>query len=174
MKFLTANENLEADSLSRLPVRQESANDAEETFYSLRLQSMPVTHKDIARATSHDQLQCRVLALTSTEWPNFTDDVELKPFFDRRTQLATHQGCLRWGMRVVVPATLRSLVLRELYGGHPGSVRSKELARSYVWWPSIDADLESHVKGRKPWEERRSNPNSAPLHPWSWPTSPWK
>lgn len=174
LKFRPANENLEADCLSRLPVRQESANDAEETFYSLRLQSMPVTHKDIARATSHDQLLCRVLELTSTGWPNFTDDVELKPFFDRRTQLTTHQGCLLWGMRVVVPAKLRSLVLQELHDGHPGIVRSKELARSYVWWPSIDADLESHVKACKPCQEQRSAPNSAPLHPWSWPTSPWK
>ncbi|XP_049275735.1 uncharacterized protein LOC119406608 [Rhipicephalus sanguineus] len=81
---------------------------------------MPITHKDIARATSHDQLLCRVLELTSTGWPNFTDDVELKPFFDRRTQLTTHQGCLLWGMRVVVPAKLRSLVLQELHDGHPG------------------------------------------------------
>ncbi|KAL1477958.1 hypothetical protein MTO96_035341 [Rhipicephalus appendiculatus] len=51
-----------------------------------------------------------------------------------------------FGMRVIVPAKLRSLLLDELHEGHPGIVRSKQLARSYVWWPSIEADLEHRVK----------------------------
>ncbi|KAL1476768.1 hypothetical protein MTO96_036266 [Rhipicephalus appendiculatus] len=51
-----------------------------------------------------------------------------------------------FGMRVIVRAKLRSLLLDELHEGHPGIVRSKQLARSYVWWPSIEADLEHRVK----------------------------
>ncbi|XP_037564359.1 uncharacterized protein LOC119443722 [Dermacentor silvarum] len=49
-------------------------------------------------------------------------------------------------MQVIVPAKLRNLLLDELHEGHPGIVRSKQLARSYVWWPSIEADLEHRVK----------------------------
>ncbi|XP_049519647.1 uncharacterized protein K02A2.6-like [Dermacentor silvarum] len=55
-------------------------------------------------------------------------------------------GCITFGMRVIVPAKLRNLLLDELHEGHPGIVRSKEQARSYVWWPSIEADLENRVK----------------------------
>ncbi|KAL1446312.1 hypothetical protein MTO96_044617 [Rhipicephalus appendiculatus] len=55
-----------------------------------------------------------------------------------------------FGMRVIVPAKLRSLLLDELHEGHPGIVRSKQLARSYVWWPSIEADLEHRVKACGP------------------------
>ncbi|KAL1470421.1 hypothetical protein MTO96_040447 [Rhipicephalus appendiculatus] len=51
-----------------------------------------------------------------------------------------------FGMRVIVPGKLRSFLLDELHEGHPGIVRSKQLARSYVWWPSIEADLEHRVK----------------------------
>ncbi|KAL1477957.1 hypothetical protein MTO96_035340 [Rhipicephalus appendiculatus] len=51
-----------------------------------------------------------------------------------------------FGMRVIVPVKLRSLLLDELHEGHPGIVRSKQLARSYVWRPSIQADLEHRVK----------------------------
>ncbi|KAL1470294.1 hypothetical protein MTO96_040514 [Rhipicephalus appendiculatus] len=50
------------------------------------------------------------------------------------------------GVRVIVPAKLRNLLLGELHDGDPGIVRSKQLARSYVWWPSIKADLEHRVK----------------------------
>lgn len=38
------------------------------------------------------------------------------------------------GMRVVVPEKFRKIVLDELHEGHSGVVRTKELARSYVWW----------------------------------------
>lgn len=51
-----------------------------------------------------------------------------------------------FGMRVIVPEKLRNLLLDELHEGHPGIVRSKQLARSYVWWPSIEVDLEQRVK----------------------------
>lgn len=66
----------------------------------------------------------------------------------------------------------RPLVFQGLHDGHPGLARTKELARSYVWWPSID--LEAHLKQCKPCQEQRNVPNNAPLHPWSWPTAPWK
>ncbi|XP_049520472.1 uncharacterized protein K02A2.6-like [Dermacentor silvarum] len=68
-----------------------------------------------------------------------------QPFF-RRNELTVQQGCIMFGMRVIVPAKLRDLLLDELHEVHPGIVRSKQLARSYVWWPSIEADLEHRVK----------------------------
>nr|XP_050045684.1 uncharacterized protein K02A2.6-like [Dermacentor andersoni] len=92
----------------------------------------------------------------------------------RRLQIGVHQGCLMYGLRVVIPPPLREAVLDELHLGHPGIVRSKELARSYVWWPSIDAYLETKVRSCQACQEQRNDPVKAPLHPWSWPTAPWR
>ncbi|XP_049523015.1 uncharacterized protein K02A2.6-like [Dermacentor silvarum] len=78
------------------------------------------------------------------------------------------------GTRVVVPAKLQGFVLDELHDGHPGIVRSKELARSYVWWPTLEADLELRIRSCASCQEQRNAPTKAPLHPWSWPTSPWQ
>ena len=36
--------------------------------------------------------------------------------------------------------------MEELHQTHPGVSRMKSLAISYVWWPSVDADLEAKVK----------------------------
>lgn len=54
--------------------------------------------------------------------------------------------CLMTGERVVIPRELQAKVLKELHIGHPGIVRMKKLARSYVYWPSVDKDCEDVVK----------------------------
>ncbi|XP_040355417.1 uncharacterized protein K02A2.6-like [Ixodes scapularis] len=91
----------------------------------------------------------------------------------RRRELTVHERCLMHGMRVVVPPKLQQLVLEELHQGHPGIVRSKALARSYVWWPSLETDLENQVRHCTACQQQRHMPEKAPLHPWSWPTQPW-
>lgn len=78
------------------------------------------------------------------------------------------------GMRVVVPKTLRILLLAELHQGYQGIVRIKELARSYVWWPSLDSDIERQVKSCQACQEQHNVAPKAPLHPWAWPTPPWQ
>ena len=71
---------------------------------------------------------------------------ELQSFYTHRNELTVESGVLLWGMRVVVPTRLRHTVLEQLHESHPGVTRCKQLVRSYVWWPCIDADIEHLVK----------------------------
>ncbi len=50
----------------------------------------------------------------------------------------------------------------------------KGLARSFVWWPGIDNDLEEKVKECQQCQLTRHSPPKAPLHPWNFPTSTWE
>ena len=50
----------------------------------------------------------------------------------------------------------------------------KAIARSYVWWPGFNGDLETLVKSCPKCQSCRSAPAVAPLHPWLWPTQPWQ
>ena len=52
--------------------------------------------------------------------------------------------------RIIVPKQGREKLLALLHEGHPGICKMKGLARSYVWWPNIDADLEVQVKQCNP------------------------
>ena len=49
----------------------------------------------------------------------------------------------------------------------------KALARSFVWWPQIDDDLEEVVKRCKQCQCLQNQPPVAPLQPWEWPEKPW-
>ena len=82
-------------------------------------------------------------------------------------------GCLLWGGRVLIPLVLRPSLLTELHSDHTGASRMKELARSYLWWPGMDKELENLVKTCSLCMEHRPMPQKAELHPWEWPKHPW-
>jgi len=47
---------------------------------------------------------------------------------------------------VVIPFTLQTLVLQELHRTHIGISKMKQLACRYVYWKSIDKDIERLVR----------------------------
>ena len=49
----------------------------------------------------------------------------------------------------------------------------KEIARSFVWWPNCDKDIEFTVRNCSTCQQVKSPPAMAPLTPWTWPTMPW-
>ena len=63
--------------------------------------------------------------------------------------------------------------MEQLHDCHPGMSRMKNLARSFVWWPGIDKDIEETVKTCAPCQKARNLPPTAPLQPWEWQTRPW-
>ena len=75
---------------------------------------------------------------------------------------------------MVIPTGLRSRVLEELHDVHPGIVRMKALARSYVWWPGVDQDIEDAVRHCQVCQVNQSKPAAATAHPWEFPTKPWE
>ena len=128
---------------------------------------------EIRTGTRCDPILSQVIKFVQHGWPNHNSDETLKPYFTGKDELSVQDGCLLWGNRVVVPPKERARVAEELHETHPGICRMKALARSYVWWPKMDADLEQTVRQCSPYQENRKSPPEAPLHPWEWPYKPW-
>ena len=148
--------------------------DAEEIFHISHFETLPVTSDAIARETRRDRVLSRVYEQVKNGWKEGNHDELLKPFYNRKSEITLHQGCLLWGIRVIVPAKLRSRIQDLLHEGHPGVVRMKAVARSYVWWPGIDSQIEQTVKCCDGCQLTQKMPQVAPLHPWEWPSAPWE
>ena len=101
-------------------------------------------------------------------------DDSLKPFYQRKDQLITNQGCLLWGTRVIIPPSLQVRLLQELHHTHPGMVKMKLLARSYMWWPRMDSNIEEIVRSCNECAAQCGLPPVAPLHSWPWANQPMK
>ena len=167
-----------ADSLSRLPLNHDSPSqqdieeDAEiETFYINQLETLPVKCDAIQRETRRDTLLSTVYDRVTRGW-NMSESKELTPYFSRRNELTIHHDCLLWGMRVVIPSSLRPKIL--VHTDHIGVVKMKSLARSHVWWPGIDHDIEILAKSCSGCQNVKHAPPSAPIHPWEWSSRPWQ
>lgn len=72
----------------------------------------------------------------------------------------------------MVPEKLRANVLKELHLTHMRIVKMKSVARSYFWWPGIDADIKNESKTCRECIQVRDNPPSTTLNPWAWPGKP--
>ena len=67
----------------------------------------------------------------------------------------------------------RDTLLDELHDTHPGIVKMKAVARSYLWWPGLDREIEMRVKGCNICQIYNKQPPVSPLHPWEWPGHTW-
>ena len=144
-EYPSSAEHANADALSRLPCDISPTKEEAEMFFS-GLDELPVDSKDISRHTRRDPVLARVLEYTLVGWPNHVTEEEMKPYFTHRKELTADQGCVLWGMRVIIPPLLRNGLLQGLHEEQPGIVAMKTIAWSYLWWPNLDAEIELIMK----------------------------
>ena len=101
-----------------------------------RLEALPVCADDIADWTASDPVLQQVLKKAQQGRGDKCPDPGLQSFFIRRDELSTHNGCILWGNRVVVPPRGQQQLLEALHTAHPGIVRMRKLGTqlSLVAW----------------------------------------
>ncbi|XP_035895367.1 uncharacterized protein LOC118516598 isoform X3 [Anopheles stephensi] len=98
---------------------------------------------------------------------------ELAQFHNRREALTTVGDCILFGERIVIPAALQQRCLRQLHQGHPGIQRMKAIARSFVYWPSLDSDIADRVASCEACQAAAKSPPSQIPSCWPKPPGPW-
>ena len=178
IRYKPGKEHCNADGLSRLPLKSQETEEEVSFIHLLsELDSSPITAQEIKSSLKKDLTLSRVREYLRSGWPskNALDDQFLS-FYSKRDELSVEDDIVLYGPRVVVPndKVLRQKILAELHATHPGIVKMKLLARSYVWWPQIDSELEQEVRTCSQCQENQRNPVKVPIHPWEFPENPWE
>ena len=179
LKYVPGVEIPNADCLSRFPVEEPGFQVPEVGEEVLLLEHMDYTTvnaSDIRRWTDRDPVLSKVRQAILSAWRTDMDEaeVEMKPYYSRKDELTVLKGCILWGSRVVIPPQGREALTEELHATHTGIVKMKNLARSYLWWPKMDQDLERKVNACRECQSVRIMTDSKqPLHPWEYPDRAW-
>ena len=100
---------------------------------------------------------------------NVEINVDFKAFRKLSDSLSVFHGCLLQGTRIVIPRSLQSQILDILHIGHFGMDRMKQLARTAVYWPGIDSDIELTSRRCTSGGEHQNKPSKLPVYPWMLP-----
>ena len=97
-----------------------------------------------------------------------------EPFVRYRDALHLHDGVILYEDRVVVPSSLRRIVLENLHSAHQGVSSMILRAQSIVFWPGMTYDVQQ-IRSRC-FECNRNAPSQAPLPPQQTdpPTTPFE
>lgn len=178
IEFVPSARNCFADALSRLPLQTTTTesildNKLDSSYFNYVEDELPITFHEIRAETRRDPLLNKIMSYVKFGWPDKVQSEIEKTFYLKRETLFIEYDCLVWGYRVVIPKRLRSQVLEELHNGHIGVVKMKQVARNYLWWEGLDADIARVCHECGPCAAHRPAPPHAPLHSWSWPDEPW-
>lgn len=176
IEFRPTDQHANADGLSRLPMPDSDLieTSVDPTVFNIsQLEALPVDVVKLRQATASDPLLSKVYRYTKSGWPGQVPD-SLCQFHSRQHELTVEEGCILWGVRVLIPKKLRERLLQELHTDHPGVSRMKSIARSYMWWPGLDSDIEKLAKACTSCKAAKNAPPQVPLQPWTWPSQPWQ
>ena len=171
--------NSNADALSRLPMQNtvdefevKIPGDVVLVLDHLNQQTT-TTAAQIRNHTRRDPTLAKVLQHVQSGWPEGSFPTTVKPYANRKLEFSVDSGYVLWGARVIIPTSLRSVVLNELHDLHTGVVRMKSLARRFVWWPKLNHDIEQVIKECNVCQQHAHLPAKAPIHTWEWPKNSW-
>nr|KAG5714223.1 hypothetical protein BaRGS_018440 [Batillaria attramentaria] len=173
-----------ADALSRLPSgddidfdREESGEDTDMVcaIRVLSLQVKPFDANILRQESGKDPVIATVMRYVREGWPLKHAEIneEVRKFQKLSDSLSICHGCLIYGTRVVIPQSLQPKILDLLHIGHFGMERMKQLARTAVYWPGIDAAIEMTSRRCDSCGEHQNKPSKPPVHPWMLPEKPW-
>ena len=185
IEYRKSTEHGNADALSRLPAGGDPLFDQEEEEEKSVVLSISMVNQQLdpecdplkpgvlARESSKDSVISAVIRYVREGWPHTINSEEVVHYKRLADSLWTERGCLLFGARIVIPSRLRNRVLQLIHLGHCGVQRMKQLARSVVYWPRINEDIEHLCRTCTSCAEHQNKPAKPINHPWMMPEKPW-
>ena len=135
-----------------------------------------VTLQDIRLAAATDREQTGLRTLVESGWPTDKASVpeSVRPYWDVRSELKSHEELFYKQDRVVIPITLHSSILHKLHAAHRGPDFTLRHARNTVFWPGLTPQVKDMFTNCPTCAQHTQQHPREPLQPYPVPTLPWQ
>ncbi|KAE8291509.1 Retrovirus-related Pol polyprotein from transposon 17.6 Protease [Larimichthys crocea] len=167
-----------ADALSRAVTQSEEHDECStekevNLHVNLITETLPMSDMKsrlIADETKKDVGLQRVIQLMNEDWPRG----ECQQYYNIRGELSLVNGLLLRKNRIVIPQSLRPDMLKRLHEGHLGMEKCKRRARTSIYWPSINADIDRMVSRCATCLKHQAKQAKEPMAITEIPDEPWQ
>ncbi|XP_037808343.1 uncharacterized protein K02A2.6-like [Lucilia sericata] len=185
--FKSTKENSNADYCSRLPLKSvntiyshssaqfscENNNEEEydefDDFVISQINQFPINAERVAAEIRKDEHLGKIVHLLESG-----QCLTRAGYKAPESNYKLAANCLVYEHRIVIPVSLRKLVLKDLHTAHLGMVKMKGMARSFIYWPGLDSDIENAVRECLDCAKHAHAPPKFREHHWEYPKGPWE
>ena len=175
--YIPGSKQVLAGTLSRASVHSDDSG-ADEEFkeINLVLSVSDERYEEFQNETKTDPKLQAVLTMVKNGWPDTKVQVpvEAKLYWTFRDEVATADGLLFKGTRLIVPKSLRPEMLHQIHKSHLGIVKCRQRAREVLFWPGMSVEIEQMVINCSACADYAKKQPSEPLKPSVPPSLPWK
>lgn len=139
--------NIEGINIYNIQEEQEEMNDIQNInlIEATRVSENRLEH--IKLETSRDPALVKVMMYIASSWPNNIKYVpdEAKEYYKFRNELTEQDGLVIRGHQIVVPRSMRKLMIEKVHMGHQGVEYTINLAKSSLFWPGMGRQIADKV-----------------------------
>ena len=98
----------------------------------------------------------------------------IKPYWSFRDELSIEDSLVLKGGQVIMPTSLREVVLQNIHQAHQGIEKSIFRAKTCVYWPNIITDITNMVKSCEICQHHQPSQQKETLLPHELPARSWQ
>lgn len=171
--FKPGKELFIADTLSRAFLKN-NEDEKMTKFYEINLlEDIPVADvriQEFKNETENDKILKKIKEYILNGWKN---DNDVKPYLNFKDEISLQDGILFKGDRIIVPASMRKNILRQIHSSHIGIESCLRRARELVFWPNMNGEIKDCISKCDICNTYRTNQQKEPIVQAEPPERPW-
>ena len=133
------------------------------------------SHQQIKQCTIADTTLQSLMNMIMTGWPCTTEKVPvcIREYWNYKKELTAQDGVLYKGMKVIVPASIRSQMIARAHSSHLGPDACVQRARDVPFWPSMADQIKDQVQNCEVCNDFLARQQKEPLMTHKISETPW-
>ena len=129
----------------------------------------------LREATIQDNTLSELTRIVRQGWPDLKPNVPLaiRAFWPYRDELVVDNGMVFKGTKVVIPKSMRALMLQRTHASHQGPEACVRRARDVMFWPGMASEIRHLASQCSTCNEYKAKQQKEPLVSPETPTTPW-